>query len=306
MDKEEIERRNFQLDLHVSQFFQSSMITFCAIFFSAFISLLIASLMTGNILFMPLLYLYGLSAVILAILLYVFGLKNIKKIRELYIHPLESNDVEPSSIEISVNLCEDESSKYKSDSPIKILVNLYMVIAGFASITAVKFLIDANNNEFRNFFQIPYIDLFAFASFFLFIIPFYQGAITHLHDSYNFGYHGNKIEIMIDFIHLLAEGMVFYAISSNLSDIIFFLSWLFILMLIDISFIVFTLKRKGKVPGTWIKLDALTIIFIIIMYWLSYIYPNIIIGIQGYTILVLFSLIRTIIDYKLELSFYMK
>ena len=95
MDEEERERRMFQLDLHIGRFFQSFMITFISIFFSAFISLLIASLMTGNIHFQTLLNLYGLFAVILAILLYILGLKNIEKIKKLYIHTPESSDVEP-------------------------------------------------------------------------------------------------------------------------------------------------------------------------------------------------------------------
>ena len=179
-----------------------------------------------------------------------------------------------------------------------------MVIAGFASITAVKFLINADNNELRKFFQIPLIDIFAFLSFFFFIIPFYQGAITHLHETYKYGYHGKKIEMMVDFLHLLAEGLVFFAISSNLSDIIFFLSWLFILMVIDSSFIIFIYLGTREVPETWIKLNALTFAFIFIMIWLYGIYPNIIIGIQGYLLLVLFSIVRTIIDYKVESHFY--
>ena len=44
------------------------------------------------------------------------------------------------------------------ESPIKILVNLYSVIAGLASVTAVKFLVSPNNVEIRNPFSIPLID----------------------------------------------------------------------------------------------------------------------------------------------------
>lgn len=306
MDDAERERRKFQLDLHIGQFLQSSMITFFSIFFSAFISLLIASLMTGNIHFISLLYLYGGCAIFLALIFYRVSIRNIKRIEELYIPPPDTNEIEPISIDISVNLCEDESNIEKSDSPIKILLNLYMVIAGFASITAVKFLINANNNELRKFFEIPPIDFLAFLSFFLFIIPFYQGAITHLHDTYKYGYHGKKIEIMTDFIPLLAEGMVFFAISSNLSDIMFFISWLLILILIDSSFIIFVYLGKRKIPKTWIILNSLTFAFIVIMNILYSTYPNIITGIYGYVILVSFSFFRTAIDYKFESSFYWK
>lgn len=304
MDEEERDRRNFQLDIHIAQFFQSFMTSFSSVFFSAFVTILIVSLTTGIEYFKPMVNMYGFFAIFMLIILFLIAFKNIKRIEKKYIPPLESNEVEPISTETSVNLREDESSLKESYSPIKILLNLYMVIAGFASINAVKFLINADSSELRKFYTIPPIDLLAFLSFFLFIIPFYQGAITHLHETYKVGYHGKKHEIMVDFLHLLAEGMVFLAISYSLSDIIFFLSWLLILIGIDSSFIIFVHKLKRKVPQTWIKLNMLTFAFALIMIWLNGIYPNIITGIQGYIILTSFSIVRTIIDYKYAAHFY--
>jgi len=102
MDEAERERRAFQLDLHTGQFFQSSMGNFSALFFAAFVSILISSIATGNEYFLPLLYYCGFSAIVSLLFLYILGFQSIQRIKKKYITPLESNEVEPSSIDISV------------------------------------------------------------------------------------------------------------------------------------------------------------------------------------------------------------
>ena len=197
------------------------------------------------------------------------------------------------------------------ESPIKILVNLYSVIAGLASVTAVKFLVSPNNVEIRNPFSIPLIDLLSFLLFFCFIIPFYQGAITYLHDTYDSKHHGKKFDILVDFLHLLAEGMVFYAISASLIDILLFLSWLFVLIFIDTLWITSIILRSGmpspeikRTRIVWMLLNLGSFLFLLFMWILYTTNPNIVVSIQGYVILFFFSLLRTILDYIFTKSFY--
>ena len=134
--------------------------------------------------------------------------------------------------EESNELSVQQNSK-RRESPIKILVNLYSVIAGLATTAAIQFLIGTGVGEIRGPFSIPKNDFLIFLSFIFLIVPFYQGAITYLHNTYDEKYTGQKWDILIDYLHLLTESMVFYAIGSSLSNIMLFLTWTFLLIIID-------------------------------------------------------------------------
>lgn len=80
-----------------------------------------------------------------------------------------------------------------------------------AATVAVKFLIETESGVIRGPLSIPHKDFYIFLSFFFLIVPFYQGAITYLHNTYDENYTGQKWDILIDYLHLLAESMAFYA-----------------------------------------------------------------------------------------------
>lgn len=205
-----------------------------------------------------------------------------------------------------MNIDSDENGG-SSESPVKILVNLYSVIAGLASVTAVKFIVNPHEGVIRSPFSIPVIDLLSFLTFFSYIIPFYHGAITYLHNEYSKDWHGKKGEILMDYLHLLAESMIFFAISSSLSNIMLFLSWLSMLIIVDTVWLsTIVLRKKKTVVRLWIILNLYTFILIIALWVYSTPYPDIINGVEGHTILFFFSIVRTILDYVYSKSFYFK
>jgi len=191
-----------------------------------------------------------------------------------------------------------EPEKTKIDSPIKILIYLYSVVAGLASVTAVKFLVNPEPNVVRYPSSIPLIDLFAFFIFFCYLIPFYQGAITYLNNAYTEEFEKKKGEILVDFLHLLGESMVFYAMSASLSRIFLFVSWLAVLIIIDTIWIsTIKLRKIRGVPDLWVYLNLFTLL-ILLFFWIFYsTYPELANSMIGYTILLFYSLIRTIFDY---------
>ena len=120
-----------------------------------------------------------------------------------------------------------------------------------------------------------------------------------------------KFDILVDFLHLLAEGMVFYAISASLIDILLFLSWLFVLIFIDTLWITSIILRSGmpspeikRTRIVWMLLNLGSFLFLLFMWILYTTNPNIVVSIQGYVILFFFSLLRTILDYIFTKSFY--
>lgn len=188
--------------------------------------------------------------------------------------------------------------KNKAESPIKILINLYSVVAGLASVTAIKFLVNPEENLIRNPFTIPIIDLFSFLTFFCYLIPFYQGAVTYLNKTYTREYEGKRGDILVDFLHLLGEGMVFFAMSASLSNIFFFILWLAVLIIIDTLWLsTVKLRRIEGPPDIWLILNLITFVFIIFFWLFHSIYPKIAEGLEGYTVLLFFSFLRTIYDY---------
>lgn len=197
------------------------------------------------------------------------------------------------------------------ESPIKILLYLYSVIAGIASVTAVQFVVISPEGSVRNpFSQIQVKDLLSTLSFFCFLIPFYHGAVTYLNKTYVRGHQERTGELVVDYLHLFGESIVFYAISLSLHDITLLIAWLSILMIIDSIWIGLILLRrkeeKGQPHSIWLKLNAITFVFVLLL-WLSYsVQPTIIQGIQGYTVLFVFSLFRTIYDYIKSTPFYFK
>jgi hypothetical protein len=193
------------------------------------------------------------------------------------------------------------------EPPVRTLLYLYSVIIGISAVTATKFLINPSESIIRGPNSIPLISFLSFLSFFCYLIPFYQGAVTYLIKNYSINYEEKTGQLLVDFTHLLGEGMIFYAISVSLFDLYLFISWLFILMIIDSVWILTTRFRTLKIPfKEWLKFNIITIIFILLL-WIFYsIYPQLGNDIQGFSILFLYSFLRTIFDYIFCKTFYSK
>lgn len=85
LDEEKLENRKFQLDLHISQFFQSCLITFSSVLFASFVTLVIVSLTTGLEYFQNMVVTYAIGALGSLLVLYFVGFLIIERIKKKYI-----------------------------------------------------------------------------------------------------------------------------------------------------------------------------------------------------------------------------
>lgn len=155
--------------------------------------------------------------------------------------------------------------------------------------------------------------VYPFISLLFTIVPFYHGASRYLDVVYVFKERKivQKSALMIDFVILFTEGLIFFALSSLLSDIHLFFNLLGALLLLDTLWVAWT----GFVATTsnadekgwpkyfyWAFINLVTIV----LYALS-LYTNLwntdfrnIIPI----VLMVLTIARTIVDYTITWSFY--
>lgn len=183
---------------------------------------------------------------------------------------------------------------------VRIFSYLYSVVIGLALIAGVQTLISPQGG--RHFFELPLGQLLTFGSFIFTIVPFYHGAIRFLSQAYNQLDTERGGKILMDFAIFLVEASIFYALAINLSEIPVFVSWLGLLLVVDVVWVglanlIFS-KREGS-PTNWAAINSFMIAFLIV-FWSIGIQNSL----EGITILFVASIIRTVADYKLAFHYY--
>jgi hypothetical protein len=195
-----------------------------------------------------------------------------------------------------------ETSKSLIRESVRILSYLYSVVVALALTTAVRALI--SQNGIRSPFNLPLIDLFMFSTFLVTLLPFYHGAVMFLIKTYRVGFKGRKKgELLVDFVFLLFEAIILYALAASLFDLFSFIGWLAILMFLDSSwvfFVYFKTPRGGsEAPIIWGALNVFMLLFLYLLW--NYAIPG---EELSYAALLIGAIVRTILDYGFAYDYY--
>jgi hypothetical protein len=112
-----------------------------------------------------------------------------------------------------------------------------------------------------------------------------------------------KGELLVDFAVLLTEAIIILAMAEALLNSIDFIGWLAVLMVVDVLWVIlvhFKLKTlECDAPLSWAALDIVMIILLLLLSQCLLAYVEFFPG-----ILLLASLIRSSLDYKLNYEYY--
>jgi hypothetical protein len=186
---------------------------------------------------------------------------------------------------------------------IRLFTYLYSVVVALSLTTAVRTLISTSEG-IRSPFGIPILDLVMFTTFLVITVPFYHGALMFLVRTYRKGFATKKRgELLVDFAVLLSEAIVMLAMAEALLSSIDFIGWLLVLMVLDVSWVIFlnikSRKRKCDAPLSWVWLDTPMIVISVILIQYAATYMEFFPG-----ILLLASSIRSFLDYKMNYELY--
>lgn len=197
----------------------------------------------------------------------------------------------------------NDKSTYQVQDVVRVLLYLYSVVVALALTTSIGLLV-APQGTVRNLFELPVQDLAIFATFFLTIVPFYQGAATYMMRTYRASSQsGKKGEPLIDFFALSLEAVIFYAMGKSIYQLASFVGWFGALLVLDIAWVSFTYFKSrnsiGEAPKLWIALNG-GVALILIVLW----EPALTGWAQTNVVLFAIAAVRTFLDYRLCYDFY--
>lgn len=149
-------------------------------------------------------------------------------------------------------------------------------------------------------------------SFLFTIVPFYHGASRYLDATYITGERkAQRSALLIDFVFLFTEGVLFFVLAEFIKDQQAFYSTLALLLLLDVVWVLSSAKLwsvplsgSAEVPNTRYTLWALINAVAVVVIWVSArsnLWPGTMI--QSVT-LAACAVGRTIVDYALVFGFY--
>lgn len=195
------------------------------------------------------------------------------------------------------------SSKPLVQETIKNFSYLYSVVVALSLTTAVRNVISTSQGV-KSPFNLTLFDVITFSTFLAVTIPFYHGALMFLVRNYRRGFKTKKKgELLIDFVALLAEAIVILALAESMLDLVNFIGWLFPLMIVDLIWVIFVYfkskTRESDAPLSWAGLDLAMIIFLYLIGNFAVAYTE-----TCFIVLLMASLVRSILDYKLNYEYY--
>lgn len=205
------------------------------------------------------------------------------------------------------NLKDEDTSAKKRNRSLDHLQTLYTVIIGLSIVEGIKSLLILDIEiESASLFSmvINYEAIPTFLTLIFTIIPFHHGAKRYLDDTYIFR-EINEIPLtgLIDFIVFFVEAIVFFIMASLIPIPKYFFLMLIFLLTIDIvwvGFVYFTSNYSFQKIKFWLYANLTYAIVLPI-----FIYGNFILNESiTWSLLAVFSFIRTVCDYKFSWSFY--
>jgi hypothetical protein len=189
------------------------------------------------------------------------------------------------------------------------LQRVYTVVISLAIAESLRRLL----SEFGDCGKLPgFAPVLAVISLIITIIPFYHGANRYLDSTYVTGERSAKPgALMLDFIAIFGEGLVFFILSLIIKSTAIFFTLLAALFIFD-SFWVWLTKLtsnseadKGAEYKTWAFVNIASALFLLISFWSNLFqwnfWPSPTIQVTAASIAVL---VRTIFDYGTVWNFY--
>lgn len=113
-------------------------------------------------------------------------------------------------------------------------------------------------------FAVSQTKFLMFLAFLTISIPFYHGALTYLQRKTS-----EVTKRTVDFLFLLIEASVILLMSASVSAASVFVTWMGLLLAIDVIWLLIALsdKRVDPPPATWLWINLGTLLFIIISWF---------------------------------------
>ena len=202
---------------------------------------------------------------------------------------------------------EKEEDKPKpSSGQLLIFAALYAIVGGLAVTQALTVFSDPDRNQYVTYAHNlnGFIGLllskhaFLIASFFSVAVLFIHCGIVFLSsDAKKILGEGNKAGLFICSLLLFLEGVVLYYASNTVDNILNFSFWIFLLMVIDIVWVIVNILKNIDMLFQWLHLDAIMLSFLLTILIMFQSLSQITLEVYVY-VLVIF-LARTIADYKM-------
>lgn len=200
----------------------------------------------------------------------------------------------------------DDKARERSVSNLQ---RLYTVVISLAIAEGLRRLL----SEFSVSGNLPDIySTIAFISLLVTIIPFYHGANRYLDATYVTGERTAKSEaLMLDFIAIFFEGIIFFILAIMIQNIKIFFSILAFLFVVDAIWVGIThltaTSKSGKAPNLirWATMNIFAAIFIFVSIWSNLLnwefWPTDLIQVIAVGAM---SVLRTVYDYYSVWNFY--
>ncbi|MBI3841813.1 MAG: hypothetical protein HY295_01495 [Thaumarchaeota archaeon] len=201
---------------------------------------------------------------------------------------------------------KEEDKAKTSSGQLLIFAALYAIVGGLAVTQALTVFSDPDRNEYVTYVHNlkGFVDLllskhtFVIASFFSVAVLFIHCGIVFLSsDAKKILIEGNKVGLFIGSLLLFLEGVVLYYASNAVDNILNFSFWIFLLMVIDIVWVIVNILKNIDMLFQWLHLDAIMLSFLLTILIMFQSLSQITLEVYVY-VLVIF-LARTITDYKM-------
>jgi hypothetical protein len=186
---------------------------------------------------------------------------------------------------------------------VRILLYLYGVVIALALTSSIGLTV-APHGIALSPLELDVQNLAIFGTFFITIVPFYHGASVYMLNTYKSNnYSAKKGAALVDFFTLSLEGVVFFAMATNVHNLDNFMMWFIVLLVIDLVWYGFTYFKANEpekvAPRWWGILNGATVLVLIVLSAVS-----IEAVVQVYAILFAVAVIRTVLDYCLCYEYY--
>lgn len=203
---------------------------------------------------------------------------------------------------------EGEIVPKTSNSQFLIFATLYAVVGAIAITQAITVFSDPQHNEYINsvynwkgFLGLSLSNqAFVIASFFTVAVLFIHcGIVFFSTDASKLIGVGNKVGVFISSVLLFLEAVVLFYAANSIDNILNFSLWIFMLMVIDIAWVLVNIAKKIEVLFQWLHLDSSMLFFLLMILMIYGMKDATVLPKEIYEYVLVIFLIRTVADYKM-------
>jgi len=182
------------------------------------------------------------------------------------------------------------------------LQTLYTVVVGLALVEGIKSILNLRTDT--NLISINLKSLPTFFALVFTLIPFHHGANRYLDETYIDSRNPrHPLTGLVDFFFFFFEAIIFYSMALLIPQPKSFFFALLLLLVIDIVWLIFVYFSASESFGKirhWLWLNAATVLIVFIFIVSKFMAEDI----NKWIVLASIVLVRTVLDYFLEWSFF--